>query len=205
MSGAERLSQANYKFVVVHRDKLSEEFADIVKIDSHYTNIVMRDIWNRDGNWSALQAQISASDIAELSITHFRAAAECRQSNFIEAYRWQLASYQAFLRAFNHMDRWGVRPLLSMCKDLYNLACRADYQLTTTGLPTTKIEEATRAINQGFSMCMTDREPQLSISRKWGTYSLANLLFALYLRQKAYNMCTSMIRAIKASELPALD
>ncbi|KAJ2466366.1 COP9 signalosome (CSN) subunit [Coemansia sp. RSA 2322] len=103
------------------------------------------------------------------------------------------------------MSRWGVHALFSMSKDLYDLARRADYQLSVSGSTASKLEEATRAINQGFSACMTDREPLLSKSRKWGTYHLANLLFALYLRQKAYNMCNSMIRAIKASELPALD
>ncbi|KAJ2581233.1 COP9 signalosome (CSN) subunit [Coemansia sp. RSA 1836] len=205
MSGAERLAQANYKFIATHRDKRSEEFAQIVKIDSQYTSIVLRDIWSKDGNWNALQTQHATLDIVVLSIMHFRAAVEYQQNNFVEAYKYQLASYQAFLRAFHHMDRWGVHTLLAMCKDLYMLACRADYQLTTAGSSATKLEEATRAISQGFSMCMTDREPQLGISRKWGTYHLANLLFALYLRQKAFNMCTSMIRAIKASELPPLD
>ncbi|KAJ2743548.1 COP9 signalosome (CSN) subunit [Coemansia sp. BCRC 34301] len=205
MSGADRLSQAAYKFKALHKAKGSEEFAQIVQIDSQYTNLVLRDIWNSDGSWSALQTESANFVIGELSLAHFRAAAEYRQNNFVEAYRWQLASYQAFLRAFNHMDRWGVRPLIVMCKDLYNLACRADHQLAMAGVLATKLEEATRAINQGFSMCMTDREPQLSISRKWGTYHLANLLFALYLRQKAFNMCNSMVRAIKTSELPALN
>ncbi|KAJ2489932.1 COP9 signalosome (CSN) subunit [Coemansia sp. RSA 2050] len=205
MSGEGRLSQASHKFKMLNSKKDSVEFAQIIKIDSQYTATVLRDIWTADGSWDALLTHQFNSVITELSLMHFRAAAEFCQKRFVEAYEYQLSSYKAFLRAFSYMDRWGVYPLLVMCKDLYLLACRADCQLTEAGQPATKLEEATRAINQGFSMCMTDREPVLSNSRKWGTYHLANLLFALYLRQKAFNMCNSMIRGIKTSELPALD
>ncbi|KAJ2856635.1 COP9 signalosome (CSN) subunit [Coemansia erecta] len=52
---------------------------------------------------------------------------------------------------------------------------------------------------------MTDREPSIAVSRKWGTFRMANILFALYLRQRAYNLCTSMVRAIRSTELPPLD
>ncbi|KAJ2076234.1 COP9 signalosome (CSN) subunit [Coemansia sp. RSA 922] len=205
MTGADRLSQAAFKFKALFNAKNSKEFAQIVKIDSQYTTTVLRDVWNADGNWNALLTQQSTTLLSELSLAHFRASVEFCQSNFVEAYTHQLSSYQAFLRAFSNMDRWGVDPLLAMSKDLYLLSCRADYQLTRAGQPATKLEEATRAINQGFSMCMTDREPLASISRKWGTYHLANLLFVLYFRQKAFNLCTNMLRGIKTTELPPLD
>ncbi|KAI8321168.1 hypothetical protein GQ54DRAFT_262339 [Martensiomyces pterosporus] len=197
--------KALHKFKTLNSTKNSEELAQVIQIDSAYTNCVLDDVWKEDGSWDALETHTPKTLWDEISSAHFRAGAEFRLGNYVQAYKHHLDSYNAFLRAFQKMSRWGVHALFVMCSDLYKVAKRADRQLRMAGEQETKLEDATRAINQGFSVCMTDREPLLSKSRKWGTYRLANLLFALYLRLKAYNLCTSMIRAINASELPSLD
>ncbi|KAI9501953.1 COP9 signalosome (CSN) subunit [Coemansia spiralis] len=205
MAGSTRLVKALYKFKMLKTTKNPEELAQIVPIASVYTVKVLDDIWKEDGNWDVLLEEKKRSLWDEMAILHFRASAAYRQSQFITAYRHQLDMYNAFLREFQNMSRWAVYALFAISKDLYDLARRADTQQSMVDSQANKVEEATRAINQGFSACMTDREPLLSKSRKWGTYHMANILFGLYLQFKAYNLCNSMIRAIKASELPSLD
>ncbi|KAJ2161746.1 COP9 signalosome (CSN) subunit [Coemansia sp. RSA 552] len=209
MQGAQRLALAQQKYRSVCGQKNGEELSDIIRLDSLYTKRVLDDIWAADGSLLVLESTEPHGVWNEIVLSHLRSAAAYKQGNFVDAYTFQLHSYNAFLRAFRHMTLWGIHTLYAMCRDLYRVACMADKQLPPpmadgSSAHSTKIEEATRAINQGFSMCMTDREPLLSKSRKWGTYHMANLLFSLYLRLKMYNLCDSMIRAIKTSELPVL-
>ncbi|CAJ0648318.1 16628_t:CDS:2, partial [Entrophospora sp. SA101] len=50
--------------------------------------------------------------------------------------------------------------------------------------------------------CITDRAPS-SISRKWGTYYIAGLLFKTYFKLKQQNLCKNVMKSIKASaDLP---
>ncbi|KAJ2785557.1 COP9 signalosome (CSN) subunit [Coemansia javaensis] len=206
---SERLSRAQQKFKILNSTKNGEELAQVIQLNSKYTQLVLDDIWQLDGDWSLLSVPVAHGLWNEVAATHFAAAAAYRQGDYVTAYRHQLASYHAFLRAFRSMARWGIGTLLSMCKDLCRVARLADAQLAAAAGPSgdaasAKTEEATRAINQGFSLCMTDREPVPSKSRKWGTYRMANIMFPLYRQLGAHNMCDSMIRAIKAAGLPEL-
>ncbi|KAJ1900630.1 COP9 signalosome (CSN) subunit [Kickxella alabastrina] len=203
--GYKKLENGINKFRCVNGTKNAQEMMRSIRIHDAYTARILDEVWEEDGSWDALYKRKAKSGLDEVSLAHFQAAACYRQSNFLAAYNHQLTSYNAFLRVFLEMTRWGVHTLFAISKDLSEIALRADMQLRAAGAPTGKMEEATRAINQGFSMCMTDREPVLNQSRKWGTYHMANLLFGLYLRLHAYNLCVSMIRAIRASELPPLE
>ncbi|KAJ2558386.1 COP9 signalosome (CSN) subunit [Coemansia sp. RSA 1933] len=207
MSGTERLNMAVYKFRVLKKVKNAEELAQVISINSVYTKKVIDDIWISDGCWDSLFVEKKRQLWDEMTIQHFQAAVAYRQGDFAAAYKHKLEMYQSFLREFPNMSRWGVFALFAISNDLSDIAHMADKQHPPplADPHARKIEEATRTINQGFSLCMTDREPLLSKSRKWGTYHMANILFKLYLRLKAYNLCNSMIRAIKTSELPALD
>ncbi|PIA15432.1 hypothetical protein COEREDRAFT_81985 [Coemansia reversa NRRL 1564] len=206
MPSSTRLSKARHKFKALNNTKNGEELADVIKLDSLYTERVLSSVLKEDGCWDAVNEQEGRGVWDEVAIAHFQAAAAYQQRNFTEAYKYQLASYNAFLRLFRNMSRWGIQTLFSLCKDLCDVAKRADKQQPTNGgVQSSKVEEATRAINQGFSLCMTDREPQSDQSRKWGTYHMANILFALYQQLGAQNLCSSMISAIKASELPGLS
>ncbi|KAJ2802486.1 COP9 signalosome (CSN) subunit [Coemansia helicoidea] len=204
MSSSERLSRAQQKFKILASTKNGDELAAVLPLNSEYTNLVLGDMLKEDGGWDALREPLSRGLWNEVTVEHFRAAIACRRGDFVEACARQLATYHAFLRAFRHMERWSINGLLVLCRDLCSVAQRADALLAGDGQGG-KVEEATRAINQGFSLCMTDREPDLAKSRKWGTYRVANILFRLYRRLGAHNLCDSMIRAIKASELPELD
>ncbi|KAJ1796786.1 COP9 signalosome (CSN) subunit [Coemansia sp. RSA 2399] len=209
MSGMERLKMALHKFRILKQVKGAEELAQVIANDSVYTKSVLDDIWLRDGCWDVLfvEEKKKRSLWDEMTVQHFQAAAAYQRGDFTAAYKHRLAMCNSFLREFPNMSRWGVFALFVISNDLSDVAQHADRQQPPPfGDPhARKIEEATRTINQGFSLCMTDREPLLSKSRKWGTYHMANILFKLYLRLKAYNLCNSMIRAIKTSELPSLD
>ncbi|KAJ2762992.1 COP9 signalosome (CSN) subunit [Coemansia sp. BCRC 34490] len=211
MSGPERLGMAIHKFKILKSAKNGEELAQVIPIDSVYTERVLDDIWNGKGSWDVLYEETTTKKKKkvplweEMTLLHFQAAAMYRQGDFMASYKHQLDMYNVYLRELPNMSRWGVPALFAISSDLSHIARCADQQQLATDPHARKIEEATRTISQGFSLCMTDREVLLSKSRKWGTYHMANILFRLYLRLKAYNLCTSMIQAIKTSELPALD
>lgn len=66
-----------------------------------------------------------------------------------------------------------------------------------------RIENDSREI-QAFTYCVTDRSPNLTLSRKWGTYAISNILFQAYFYLNATNLCANIARALKASDLPPL-
>ncbi|KAJ2827451.1 COP9 signalosome (CSN) subunit [Coemansia erecta] len=205
MAGCQRLVQAQHKFKTLNNSNNGAELAQVIQLSSQYTERVLENILNEYGSWAVIETQPTRGVWDEISTIHFQAAAAYRQRSFVDAYTHQLGSYNAFLRVFRNMTQWGISVLYVLSRDLCDVAQRADHQLNAASTQGGKLEEATRAINQGFSLCMTDREPLLSKSRKWGTYRMANILFALYVRHKAYNLCDSMIRALRASELPPLE
>ncbi|KAJ2289641.1 COP9 signalosome (CSN) subunit, partial [Coemansia sp. RSA 2706] len=196
---------AQHKFKTLNNSNNGTALGSIIQLNSAYTDRVLEDIMKEHGSWDVLHAQTARGVWDEITIAHFQAASAYRTRSFVDAYTYQLASYNAFLRVFRDLPQWSLPVLYSLSRDLCDVAQRADNQLANTDAESSKLEEATRAINQGFSLCMTDREPLPNKSRKWGTYHMANTLFALYVRHKAYNLCDSMIRAIKTSELPPLD
>ncbi|KAJ1941186.1 COP9 signalosome (CSN) subunit [Linderina macrospora] len=200
-----RLNKALYKFKALKATQNAQELAQIVRIESAYSKLVLDDIYREDGGFSCLFAHNPRTLWEDMSLCHFRASAEFCTGNYVEAYSQQKQSFDKFNVAFQRMTRWAVPTLLAMCQDLCMLARRADRQLAAQGMPVGKLEDATRAVNTGLSSCMIDREPDPSKSRKWGMYRLANLLLAAYFHLRAYNMCNSTIKAITASDMPSLD
>ncbi|KAJ1880966.1 COP9 signalosome (CSN) subunit [Coemansia sp. RSA 486] len=200
-SGARKLENGMNKFRCLNGSHSAAELAEAIRLTSPHAARILNDILDSDGDWSSIENRKPRSGWDQVSLAHFRAALAYRLADYPTAYIHELDCYHAFLRVFLDAPRWCIPVLYAVSSDLSHVAKLADAQVSGNN----RVEEAIRAINQGFSLCMTDREPSLSLSRKWGTYHMANLLFALYLRQRAYNLCGSMIRAIRASELPALD
>lgn len=60
-------------------------------------------------------------------------------------------------------------------------------------------------MNKAFSGCVTDRLSSYAESRKWGLYSVANLLFKAYFKLSSTNLCTTLLRPLNAADLPALE
>ncbi|KAJ2851912.1 COP9 signalosome (CSN) subunit [Coemansia brasiliensis] len=204
MADCPRLFKAQHKLKSLNNANNGAELAQVLQLNSLYTDRVLQDIRKEHGSWDILQSRQARGVWDEITLMHFRAAAADRARNFIEAYTCQLTCYNAFLRIFRNMAQWSVPVIYTLSHDLSDVAQRADRQLGCGNSQGSKLEEATRIINQGFSMCMTDREPLLDKTRKWGTYHMANILFALYVRHKAYNLCDSMVRALRAAELPPM-
>ncbi|KAJ1718966.1 COP9 signalosome (CSN) subunit [Coemansia erecta] len=179
--------------------------ANSLALSSPSTQYMLDEILAADGNFGALTTFRPRVPWDHVTLNHFRAAASQRLNDPLSAYTHQRTAYDAFLRMLIDLPRWLTGTLYVLSKDLILISRQADERLVSEGRRPTLVEEATRSVNQGFSLCLTDREPQLAESRKWGTYRMANLLFALYLRQHAYKLCTSMIRAIRTAELPPLE
>ncbi|KAF1955425.1 hypothetical protein CC80DRAFT_526385 [Byssothecium circinans] len=69
-----------------------------------------------------------------------------------------------------------------------------------------KLEEAARMFNRIFALCLGDRNPDTSQSRKWGVYCVANLLFKTYFKLKTISLSKNLVKSIDAqSDLPYFD
>ena len=42
------------------------------------------------------------------------------------------------------------------------------------------MEECARLLSKAFSTCIGDRQPDMEVSRKWGTYAVVGMVFRTY-------------------------
>lgn len=69
------------------------------------------------------------------------------------------------------------------------------------------LEDCARQLNRIFTLCLSDRTPDLSESRKWGIYGVINLLFKTYFRLNSASLSRNVLKALNAyqGDMPALD
>jgi hypothetical protein len=96
------------------------------------------------------------------------------------------------------LPAWAIFTLYFTANHLRKIAIRADEQLAKAKPATfntgysddivsstaqnQKLEEAARVFNRIFALCLGDRNPDMSESRKWGVYCIANLQFKTYFK-----------------------
>lgn len=102
----------------------------------------------------------------------------------------------------NALPPWAIICMYNTANSLRLFAIRADEQLAKTKGDVTfsngfqddivstaprseKLEEAARVFNRLFALCLGDRNPDMSQSRKWGTYYVANLQFKTYFKVRS--------------------
>ncbi|CAN9368817.1 unnamed protein product [Alternaria alternata] len=117
---------------------------------------------------------------------------------------------------------WAIFTLYFTANHLRKIAIRADEQLAkskpatlntgysddivSTAPQNQKLEEAARVFNRIFALCLGDRNPDMSESRKWGVYCIANLQFKTYFKLKAISLSKNVVRSIEAqSDLPTFE
>lgn len=109
-----------------------------------------------------------------------------------------LALCQAYLRPLSTGERWQLGALYGLCEELWALARRTAAEEGGDGA----CEEAARLVNRAFTACITDRNPVLASSRKWGAYRIAGLLFRIYFHLGQLSLCNNALRAMGAAMLP---
>ncbi|KAH6642878.1 hypothetical protein C7974DRAFT_409392 [Boeremia exigua] len=119
------------------------------------------------------------------------------------------------------LPAWAIFTLYFTANHLRRIAIKADEQLakskpaavssfsddivSTVG-QNQKLEEAARVFNRIFALCLGDRNPEISESRKWGVYCVANLQFKTYFKLKAISLSKNVVRSIEAqSDLPPFE
>jgi tetratricopeptide (TPR) repeat protein len=134
---------------------------------------------------------------AQLAI--LKAVANPLQNNPAALYPLLHAEAQSLFRLISSSSAaaWILPLLHQTCSDLWSVA-------KATETPAS-MEEAARAINKAFTLCITDRNPDEGQSRKWGFCRMAGLLFRIYFYLGQLNLCNNVLRAIAASQQPALD
>ncbi|KAI4916559.1 hypothetical protein J4E85_010215 [Alternaria conjuncta] len=120
------------------------------------------------------------------------------------------------------LPAWAIFTLYFTANHLRKIAIKADEQLAkskpaalntgysddivSTAPQNQKLEEAARVFNRIFALCLGDRNPDMSQSRKWGVYCIANLQFKTYFKLKAISLSKNVVRSIEAqSDLPTFE
>lgn len=137
---------------------------------------------------------------------HFWRAAGCLRdrSAAADAFTHAAAMAGAIIKGFVQWEAWVLPVLFSACRDVHNLAIKADAVAEEQGQPAEYLEEAARIINRAFTLCITDRAP-LEASRKWGTYCVIGILFRTYFKLDKLSLTKNVLRAVEVSELPPLQ
>lgn len=83
----------------------------------------------------------------------------------------------------NHLRRFALKADAQIAK-AKPVAFSSGFQddIVSTNPRNEKLEEAARVFNRIFALCLGDRNPDLSSSRKWGVYCIANLQFKTYFK-----------------------
>ncbi|RHZ67024.1 hypothetical protein Glove_303g62 [Diversispora epigaea] len=145
----------------------------------------------------------------EFVVLYVKVIISMSKRKYAEAFDEQNLLVSNFHKAFQNtltLTRWSLPILYVLDYDLRLLAIKSDLIFMMTEKPPKNLEIAARAINKSFSICITDRG-SLSVSRKWGTYYFAGLLFKTYFKLKQQNLCKNVMRSIKAAsvDLPPFE
>ncbi|TPX34904.1 hypothetical protein SmJEL517_g02568 [Synchytrium microbalum] len=104
----------------------------------------------------------------------------------------------------NSIQKWALPALYAVDLDLVRLTAKADTELLKRGEKATKSEGAVSALRSAFSVCLSDRALP-HISRRWGTYYTACLMFRVFFRLKSLHLCSNTLRSIQSNDLQPLD
>ncbi|KAF1914264.1 hypothetical protein BDU57DRAFT_288719 [Ampelomyces quisqualis] len=120
-----------------------------------------------------------------------------------------LPAYAIFTLYFtaNHLRKIAIKAdaYLAKAKPATSLNSLSDDIVPQTAR-SEKLEEAARVFNRVFALCLGDRNPDVSESRKWGVYCIANLQFKTYFKLKAISLSKNVVKSIEAqSDLPPFD
>ncbi|EUC27802.1 hypothetical protein COCVIDRAFT_109027 [Bipolaris victoriae FI3] len=166
--------------------------------------------------WRAVREIIRADEAANQD--------KLNERQFVAVYdAWkELTSYFIKHISAGLLPAWAIFTLYFTANHLRKIAIRADEQLAKSRSATSstefsddivstapqnpKLEEAARVFNRIFALCLGDRNPDMSESRKWGVYCIANLQFKTYFKLKAISLSKNVVRSIEAqSDLPTFE
>ena len=145
---------------------------------------------------------------ADVGIAYWK----CRQELTGEDFEAQFKAQNELLKAINRVaDKTGswILPIFyTVSKELRQSAVKADWICSTKNdlkISTVNLEEAVRTINKSFTLCLNDRTPDLSISRKWGVYFIVGELFKIYFQLNNRALAKSVRNVLKQQQLPPLE
>lgn len=128
------------------------------------------------------------------------------QGNLLKTFEHLSNSLQSLLKALIAEDNRQLLLLKRLARNLCHCALEADkrehregHQLDdgdVNGIQQSRLrEDAARLLSRVFTVTITDRAP-LTISKKWASLLLANLLFRLYFSLGTVRLCVNIVRAI---------
>lgn len=125
-------------------------------------------------------------------------------------YKAQNALLIAVNRVADKCDRWIIPVFRVSAQNLRKLAMAADAAGSASMRRKSNsvcLEETTRTINKAFTLCLNDRNPVRSKSRKWGVYLLVGELLKIYLKLGNTALARSVLKVLQQQEkqLPSLN
>lgn len=115
----------------------------------------------------------------------------------------QIKKLTTLNRIAERADNWILPVLYTVSRELRQLATHADQDDDESAL----LEESTRSINRAFTICLNDRNPELNLSKKWGTYFFLGELLKIYLKLDKLPLAKNVVKVCNAMsrDLPPLD
>ncbi|KAJ3129529.1 COP9 signalosome (CSN) subunit [Nowakowskiella sp. JEL0407] len=143
-------------------------------------------------------------DWAPIIVAHLSVVYHITTDDIIRAATLQRSLCDLLHDYFQSQSNWLLKCVYVVNRDVTALAIQADEELRSKGKKANMLEDAARTINKAFTYCITDRFSLLEESRRWGTYYISALLMKTYFRLKQINLCSNILKAIAASDLPEL-
>ncbi|CAN6624600.1 hypothetical protein TRVA0_010S00386 [Trichomonascus vanleenenianus] len=145
----------------------------------------------------------------DIAVAYWRVAVQVgSKQDLVGAYTAQNVLLTIANRAAEKTDNWVLPVLYTIAKELRQIAVMADKQLSSNDhkVEEAMLEKATRTINRSFTICLNDRNTELSESKTWGTYFFVGELFKVYFRLGNHSLAKSVVKVLNSKEkdLPPL-
>ncbi|XP_022245399.1 PCI domain-containing protein 2-like [Limulus polyphemus] len=141
----------------------------------------------------------------DVVIGHLKCISAVNNHDFIEAYKHQSVTVQAFNKILQGQkdENWALPIMYTLCLDLRIFAGSADLQLSKRGKgkPGETLEKAAELLMGCFRVCASDNRSSQEDSKRWGMLNLVNQLFKIYFKINKLHLCKPLIRAIDSSNL----
>jgi hypothetical protein len=149
--------------------------------------------------------KVVGSPFDEIVAAHLKAVECVNNGDYIGSYTAQSVVVQSFNKILltQKDENWGIPVLITLIRDLRELAVKADKQMTVRGKgrPGDIQEKAAEILMSSFRVCVTDLRAAREQSKKWGTLPVINQLFKVYFKINKLNLMKPLIRAVEQSNL----
>ncbi|TFL07829.1 hypothetical protein BDV98DRAFT_600080 [Pterulicium gracile] len=182
--------------------------AYMLRPTSPHSKDLVKELRNR--SYQSMMTHYRGSLVApwdELAVRYVVMCGHVARKRSNEAFKEVLEMYSSFLKVFAESNGWLLNVLFSLSQVTRDLALDAEAEGSIQGHWKPGDEPASnaaRVVTNGFKLCINDRMNPINVSRKWGVYYIAALVFKFYFKMKQIALAKNILRGVEIADLPAL-